>query len=153
MTLILTPAQKNHRFSVLWTVLFTCIGLPLLGIIALVTFNLIYIKWEESHDIPFSAEQWHQGSRQKLYSTLALQIDAPRIKMYRDLISKKIILGKTQQEIVGMLGEPDNFPFRAPWHFNYWLGLQRGPMKMDSAWLAVRFDDQGSAVEIRMLQD
>jgi hypothetical protein len=73
--------------------------------------------------------------------------------MCRDIIAKKFLLGKTKAEIVDLLGQPDNYPFREPWGFNYWVGLQRGPMKMDSAWLAIRFDDTHHAVEVKMKQD
>jgi hypothetical protein len=112
-----------------------------------------YIKWEETFDIEFDLNLGNQGSRERLYSEFATQIDAPRIKMCRDIIAKKFLLGKTKAEIVDLLGQPDNYPFREPWGFNYWVGLQRGPMKMDSAWLAIRFDDTHHAVEVKMKQD
>lgn len=112
-----------------------------------------YTKWEESFDIDFDLKLWGQGSRERLYSEFATKIDAPRIKMCRDIITKKLIVGKTKAEIVDLLGRPDNYPFKEPWGFNYWVGLQRGPMKMDSAWLAIRFDDTNHAVEVKMKQD
>jgi hypothetical protein len=115
--------------------------------------NFGYIKWEESHDIKFDRDLWMKGDRKKIYSATAGSIDAPRIKMYRDLIQKGVLIGKTKPEILELLGESDDFPFRDPWGFNYWLGLQRGPMKMDSAWLAMRFDGDGRVAEVKMMQD
>ncbi len=121
--------------------------------ILLISSNFLYTKWEERHDIAFDKELWNQGRKEKIYSATALSIDAPRIKMYRSLIDQGLLISKTKQEITELLGEPENFPFRSPWDFNYWLGLQRGMMKMDSAWLGIRFDAGGRAVETKLLQD
>ena len=119
----------------------------------LYVFSHFYIKWEESKDISFDLELWHSGSRDKIYKSTYLSIDAPRIKMYRDFIAHQPWKGKTKNDIQEWLGKPDNFPFREGWDFNYWLGLQRGPMKLDSAWLCFRFDNEGKAVEAKMMQD
>jgi len=126
----------------------------LVALVSLIaSIDWAYTKWEESFDIEFDLQLWNQGSRERLYSEFATKIDAPRIKMCRDIINKKLLLGKTKAEITDFLGKPDNFPFWEPWGFNYWVGLQRGPMKMDSAWLAIRFDDTHHAVEVKMKQD
>jgi|GEM_PF-3476993 len=115
--------------------------------------NHFYIKWEESHDIAFDIDLWNAGSRDKIYSAYATSIDAPRIKMCADFIANQPWKSKTRSELEEWLGKPDNFAFGRGWEFNYWVGLQRGPMKMDSAWLAFRFDADGRAVEAKMLQD
>lgn len=126
----------------------------LAGFIALVSgFNYIYTKAEERADIPFDYIHWDAGSRAKVEPPGQPSADAPRIKMCRDLIKRRILIGKTREEIMFLLGAPDNFPFKEPWQFNYWLGPQRGLMKMDSAWLGIRFGDDGRATEARMLQD
>ena len=109
--------------------------------------------WEESHDIEFNLELWNSGSRDKIYSATALSIDAPRIKMCRDFIANQPWKGKTKKELQAWLGKPDNFPFYRGWDFNYWVGLQRGPMKMDSAWLCFQFDNSGKAIGARLMQD
>ena len=137
--------------------LFFGIGIPVLSICILVggfaALNSMYIKWEESHDIKFDIELWNSGSREKIYSEYALKIDAPRIKMCRDFIANQAWKGKTKEELELWLGKPDNFPFYKGWDFNYWVGLQRGPMKMDSAWLCFLFDDSGTAIEAKLKQD
>lgn len=129
------------------------IACPVAMISLISCINWAYTKWEESFDMDFDLQLWNQGSRARLYSEFATKIDAPRIKMCRDIINKKLLLGKTKAEIIDLLGNPDNYPFREPWGFNYWVGLQREPMKMDSAWLAIRFDDADHAVEVKMRQD
>src|SRR3972149_4284826 len=111
-------------------------------------FNHFYVKWEESHDIEFDLKLWESGSRDKIYSSTTLNIDAPRIKMCRDFIANQHWKGKTKDELKAWLGKPDNFPFHNGWDFNYWVGLQRGLMKMDSAWLCFRFDNSGKAESI-----
>ena len=146
--------KKTRLKPVIW-VLIICvpiltIGLPIVG---LSVFSHFYIKWEESKDISFDLELWHSGSKNNLYNEEDFSIDAPRIKMYRDFIANQPWKGKTRNDIQEWLGKPYNFPFRKGWDFNYWLGLQRGPMKMDSAWLCFRFDNEGKAVEAKMMQD
>ncbi len=115
--------------------------------------NYIYVKAEENEDVRFDAILWDTGARGKVEKFGQPSMDAPRIKMCRDLIKIGAMIGKTREEIQVLLGEPDNFPFKDPWQFNYWLGPQRGMMKMDSAWLGIRFGKDGRAIEARMLQD
>ena len=146
--------KKTRLKPIIW-VLIICVPivtlvLPLAG---LMTFSHFYIKWEESHDIAFDLELWNSGSRDNIYNSTDLRIDAPRIKMYRDFIAEQPWKGKTKNDLLEWLGKPDNFPFQKGWDFNYWVGLQRGPMKMDSAWLCFQFDTGGKAIEAKVLQD
>src|ERR1035441_7804754 len=129
------PKPKSSNSKTVWIGILAAVGMPVLLVAAFLTFNFLYVKWEESHDIVFDKELWSQGSKERIYSATALSIDAPRIKMYRDLLKQQLLIGKTREEIIALLGQPENYSFRSPWNFNYWLGLQRGPMKMDSAWL------------------
>lgn len=146
--------KKTKSRPIMWLMI---IVLPLASISiavgAFMAFNHFYIKWEESHDIGFDLKLWDSGSRDKIYSATAEQIDAPRIKMCRDFIASQPWKGKTKEQLQAWLGKPDNFPFGDGWNFNYWVGLQRGPMKMDSVWLCFRFDTNGKAIEAGLLQD
>jgi len=146
--------NKTKLRPIIWLLI---IVLPLIYICltvgAFIAFNHFYIKWEESHDIEFDLKLWESGSRDKIYSSTALKIDAPRIKMCRGFIANQPWKGKTKEELEVWLGKPDNFPFRNGWDFNYWVGLQRGPMKMDSTWLCFRFDNSGKSVQAELNQD
>jgi hypothetical protein len=146
--------KKTKLKPIIW-ILIICIPiltfiLPLAGFL---TFSHFYIKWEESQDIKFDLELWHSGSKDKLYNETDFKIDAPRIKMCRDFIAEQPWKWKTKNELQIWLGKSDNFPFLNGWDFNYWVGLQRGPMKMDSAWLCFLFDNEGKAIEAKMMQD
>jgi hypothetical protein len=55
--------------------------------------------------------------------------------------------------LIELLGEPESYPFPEPWAMNYWLGQQRGVMKMDSWWLALRFDEDDRVAQVKVLQD
>jgi hypothetical protein len=142
--------------SVLWIIVI-CLSisliLPAAGLLGFVGFNRLYIQREESHDIKFDLELWNSGSKARIYSATATRIDAPRIKMSRDFIVNQPWRGKTKQELEAWLGKPDDFPFSQGWGFNYWVGLQRGWMKLDSWWLCFWFDDTGHAVEAVLKQD
>ena len=146
--------NKTKLRPIIWLLI---IALPLISIClpfgAFIAFNHFYVKWEESHDIEFDLGLWNSGSRDKIYSVTALRIDAPRIKMCRDFITNQAWKGKTKKELEAWLGKPDNFPFGNGWDFNYWVGLQRGPMKMDSAWLCFLFDNRGKAIKAELMQD
>ena len=126
------------------------LSLPVAGFLG---FNWLYVKWEESHDVKFDQMLWDSGSRERIFSDTALRIDASRIRMCRDFIANQPWRGKTKKELETWRGKPGNFPFCHGWDFNCWVGLQRGPMKLDSCWLCFRFDEAGRATDAVLKQD
>ncbi len=146
---------KKTKIKPIYWILIVCLPILTLAlpIVGFAVFNHYYIKWEESKDIEFDLELWHSGSKEKLYNETDFNIDAPRIKMCQDFIENQPWRGKTKAELQAWLGKPDNFPYLNNSTFNYWVGLQRGPMKMDSAWLCFWFDVNGKANEAKMMQD
>jgi hypothetical protein len=128
-------------------------GLVVVPFGGFVAFSWLYVKWEESHDIPFDLARWNLGSRERIYSETAQRTDAPRIRMCRDFLAHQPWRGKTKAELKPWLGKPDNFPLHPEGDFNYWVGLQRGLMKVDSAWLCSRFDEAGRATDALLKQD
>jgi hypothetical protein len=133
-------------------VLLAIVLVPIVGVLAPVgaflVWNHFYIKWEESHDIAFDLSLWQVGTRDKVNDS-----NAVRIRMCHDFIARQSWRGKTKQELTEWLGKSDNFPFYDEWNFNYWVGPQRGPIKVDSAWLCFRFDKNGKATEAKLKQD
>jgi hypothetical protein len=147
-----SAAKKGSRQIVIaLAALFASVSL--VAGVGLWAVNHYYVEWEKSQDIPFDIKLWEAGSKAKIYSETALKIDAPRVRMCADFMANQPWKGKTKAELEAWLGKPDNFLFHGGWDFNYWVGLQRGPMKMDSAWLAFRFDGEGRCVEAKMMQD
>ncbi len=144
------PVRKKPLYlsCLLFFLILLLMGVLLFAAIAI--YSHYYIKWEESHDIAFDMLRWHDGSR-----TIVNQHPEARhrISMYRDFINHQPWQGKTREQLEQWLGPPDNFPFYEGWDFNYWLGPQRGPVKVDSAWLCFKFDADGKAIDAQMLQD
>jgi hypothetical protein len=104
-------------------------------------------------DVAFDAEVWKLADRDGIYRN-NLPKDS-RLKMYRDLMDRDLIFGKTRAEVITLLGEPDNYPyFKRAWRdCNYWIGPQRGLITWGYLWLGVRFDKLGRVTEVRTLTD
>jgi hypothetical protein len=145
--------RKAKSTVIVWTVAICLPLLLILSVVGFLGFNHLHIRWEESHDIEFDLGLWRSGSRARIYSDTAVQIDAPRIRMCRDFLAHQPWKGKTRDELETWLGKADNFPFGGGWDFNYWVGLQRGVMKLDSAWLCFQFDGHGKAVRAELKRD
>lgn len=152
--------MSNPRIRKIWrralfVLVFLIVGISwpwVLFIGGLLAVDWGYTKYEEVDDVSFEAERWRQGSREQVRASTG-ESSAPRIKMYRDLVADETLIGMKREEIVAMLGQPENYPFDPPWDWNYWLGPQRGIMKLDSYWLAVRFNQRDEAVDVEVLQD
>lgn len=52
-----------------------------------------------------------------------------------------------------MLGPPSDVGYFRTYDLVYWLGLERGFMRIDSEWLVVRLDATGTATEARIVND
>lgn len=144
------PARKKPFYISFLIFLLVLFFMAALMFAAIVLYGHYYTQWEESHDIAFDLERWHNGSRAMVNQHQEARY---RISMYRDFIARQPWRGKTIVQLEAWLGKPDHFPFPDGWDFNYWLGPQRGPLKVDSAWLCFKFDADGKAIDARMLQD
>lgn len=76
-----------------------------------------------------------------------------RLKMADRMIARRTLLGRTQAEVVAMLGEPKANGYLADWDLAYRLGPERGFISIDSEWLALRLDDQQRIIEARIVRD
>lgn len=65
-----------------------------------------------------------------------------RIRMVDDLLSSYQLRGMSRQQVVSILGPPDQTEYKKAWDMVYWLGPERGFMSIDSEWLVIRLDDQ-----------
>lgn len=103
-------------------------------------------------NIPFDRDTWRKGER---LSTRGSSSDgvAPRILMAEGLVRKRALLGKRRAEIEDMLGPPSDVGYFRTYDLVYWLGLERGFMRIDSEWLVVRLDATGTATEARIVND
>jgi hypothetical protein len=70
----------------------------------------------------------------------------PRLCMVDNLMKKKILDGLTKEKVIELLGEPASkgFPFGAiDCDIHYYLGPERGFMRIDSEWLFITLDKDG----------
>ncbi|MBN2210371.1 MAG: hypothetical protein JW709_03155 [Sedimentisphaerales bacterium] len=97
----------------------------------------------------FDLTLWRNGSYMNLKDSHQVSY---RMLMYRDLIDHQPWQGKTKQELEEWLGEAENFPLPNGWGFNYMLGASLHRSRLVPAWLCFKFDDDGKAVEARMIE-
>ena len=56
-------------------------------------------------------------------------------------------------EIESLLGPADETSYFRRWDFVYWLGPERGFIRIDSEWLVLRFDAEDRVSEFRLVRD
>jgi hypothetical protein len=84
---------------------------------------------------------------------LAPTTNYPRLRMVNDLLKKYELKGMSRPEIETLLGLPDKTPYFSSWDMVYHLGPERGFMSIDSEWLVIRVNDQGTVYEHRIVTD
>ena len=120
---------------------------------ALFVTNKIVIARAEADDVPFNAELWRAASR-KSEQRGEVPKDT-RLNMYRDLMGKDLIFGKTRKELIAMMGEPENCPYLDwPWkHFNYWVGQEVGLIRWHNIWIGIYFDKLDRVQQVEILKN
>ena len=117
--------MKNQRFNYF--------------IIIFILFNLFVgcnANSKEGSEIPFVSSQWKSGD-QRL-----------RAQMANDLLQKNILSGKSESEILDILGSPDE---KSPNRFTYFLETEfMGPWRM---FLNVDFKDSTKKVHSAWITD
>ena len=104
-------------------------------ILSIVIFGVKY-KYEHT----FSTDRWIKYPRE-------------RVKKVDDMLEKHILIGKTKEEVVELLGnETDGAHFKELNNFVYYLGDERGLISIDSEWLVVTFDND-IVVEVEIKRD
>ena len=74
--------------------------------------------------------------------------------MVDDLLEKHEIVGMYRNEIIELLGEPsDTEYFKESDNIVYWLGTERGLVRIDSEWLVIWFDDKDIAIDVKIMRD
>jgi len=90
------------------------------------------VQYFPDADIPFNSQDWTQS--------YALR----RGCMTRDLLRKRLLVGKTQQEVVALLGQPGELEENST-VFKYYLGYYF-TKSFEPDWLRIRFDEGGRVV-------
>src|SRR4051812_3085551 len=76
-----------------------------------------------------------------------------RLDMADRLIARGTLFGKTRAEVVAMLGEPPKTGYFSDWDLVYWLGPERGFIRIDSEWLVLKLGPDGRVTEYRLVRD
>ena len=76
-----------------------------------------------------------------------------RLRMVDDIIGNRLLDGLTRDSVERLLGPRDRTDYFADWDLVYWLGPERGMIRIDSEWLVVRFGTDGRVREYRIVRD
>ncbi|MEW5736588.1 MAG: hypothetical protein AB1921_17220 [Thermodesulfobacteriota bacterium] len=97
--------------------------------------------------VPFDAAVWRTGEE------AGFSADAPRLRMADWLLGTGVLLGKTRHEIEGMLGPVTKTDYFDNYDMVYWLGPERGLIRVDSEWLVFRLDAAGRVSRALIVRD
>ena len=108
-------------------------------------YTLIYLTFSPIEEVPFEANSWKNGTNRA-------QMLFPRQNMVDKLIENNILLGKTEKEILALLGEPDsrfneNYEKK---YFSYFIGPARRLASADDEWLGIYFNSNGTVSETKL---
>lgn len=76
-----------------------------------------------------------------------------RLRMIDDLLRRQRLVGADRATVERLLGPPDDTPYFKDWSMVYWLGPERGHIRIDSEWLVIRLDDKGVVSEAKIARD
>ena len=73
--------------------------------------------------------------------------------MVDDLLAHHSLVGIGTDRLERLLGPRDSTAYFRDWDYVYWLGPERGLIRIDSEWLAIRIGPNGLVSERRILRD
>lgn len=83
--------------------------------------------------IVFDSEVWKKTPSE-------FSLDSVRLKMVDDLLVTQPLIGQARNNIVALLGEPDDTLYFRVYSMAYHLGKERHPFGIDSEWLVIQLD-------------
>lgn len=99
--------------------------------------NYLYPKIRSER---FNAQKWHSTENE-------------RFKMARDIIASNMLIGKTQQEVIAILGKPDNEKGPCTNCIGYATSEPDIGFSIDHEVLVVEFDENNGRVTLVRLDD
>ena len=98
------------------------------------------------HRRAFDPEGWMRNDRtDAMWPT--------RLAMVDNLLATQQLVGLTRDSVVRLLGPRDSTEYFREWDFVYWLGPERGLIRMDSEWLVLRLGDDGRVSHAQIVRD
>ena len=139
--------DKKVKRRILW--ISGAIVLVPIGLMATAVGYLSLAPRQENyaHRAKFESAGWSSESRDQtsLWPT--------RLRMVDDLIASKRLDGLQRSEVTALLGPADETEYFKNWDLVYWLGPERGWIRVDSEWLVLRFNGSGRVAEYRVARD
>jgi hypothetical protein len=124
------------------------VGLAALGGAGLVAYLYASPVIESyRHGMPFDSEKWKARSHDDgvWWPT--------RLRMADDLVRRRILEGRSRNEVEQLLGPRDETAKFADWSLVYYLGPERSLFSVDSEWLVVRLNRRGVVGDYRIVRD
>lgn len=107
-----------------------------IGVIGFIFIVGAFLGWpaikSKLSQTQFNSKEWksHLNDRNPL-----------KINMVDDLLKSQNLIGKSRDEIIELLGKPEQVAYFNDYEFVYWLGPERSLMSIDSEWLGIKFED------------
>ena len=87
------------------------------------------------------------------YTPSEMSHESLRLRMVDDFLATHSPVGTTRDEIIALLGQPDDTEYFRDFDLVYHLGRERSVFGIDSEWLVVRLDDNSIVKEARIVSD
>jgi hypothetical protein len=118
-------------------------SVPVLMIGSLVLGPDIADYW---HRRAFEPAEWRRNARRDtMWPT--------RLTMVDDLLTRHSLRGMSRDSVERLLGPRDSTAYFRDWDLVYWLGPERGSIRIDSEWLVLKLDADGRVSDCRIVRD
>jgi len=94
---------------------------------------------------PFDSKKWKESEVSDEWPS--------RLRMVDDLLKTHTLVGKQRIEIEELLGKSDTTPYFKNYDLVYWLGPERGAIRIDSEWLVFKMGTNQACVEAKIVTD
>ena len=132
------PGYRNTNRKVAWAGLVSVA----LGLCALLILHFAY------GPTPFDRQVWMEGEN------VTPPEESPRLRMADGLVESGKLIGMTPEQVDAFLGpQTKTAYFRPEYAYVYWLGDERGFIRIDSEWLVLRVAPNGTVSEARIVVD
>jgi hypothetical protein len=96
--------------------------------------------------MPFDSGVWKANPSECSHASV-------RLRMVDDLLRTEHLQGRSREEVVDLLGEPDDTEYFRDYDMVYRLGLERGWICIDSEWLVLATDENDRVREACLVRD
>ena len=77
----------------------------------------------------------------------------PRRQMVEDVRARLLVSSMPRADVIALLGPPTDTPYFADHDLVYWLGPEEGFSAVDSQWLVIDFDAEGTFESSEIVTD